>query len=78
MIQFVDFLTELRKYTDALELGDIGSSFEEIEEKSIELINKADEWYSNRSGNFEVCIDFCANCNRHQTSTWHEGNEYLQ
>ena len=80
LIQYLDFLEGIRKYVDSLELGDIGTSVDELEitEKYANLVNKADDWYSNHTGNFEICIDFCSNCKRHQTSTWHSENEYME
>lgn len=81
LIQYVEFLEGLKRYVDSLELGDLimgGNDEIENDERRNTLINRADDWYGMRSGNFEVCIDFCANCRRHQTSTWHNGNEYME
>ena len=81
VILFVDFFETLKKYIENLETGDLSLvSRDEIDqrEKINNLIARADEWYSTRNGNFEVCIDFCANCKKHQTSTWHDSNEFIQ
>lgn len=80
LINFLEFLEGLKKYADSLELGDIALTVDNLEsiEKNTSLAFKADDWYGSRNGNFEVCIDFCANCKRHQTSTWHDANQYLQ
>ncbi|OMJ77941.1 hypothetical protein SteCoe_22380 [Stentor coeruleus] len=81
IIQYADFLEGLKRHVDSLELGDFSlvskDDIDNIERRNI-LLNRADEWYSARSGNFEICIDFCANCRRHQTSTWHNSNEYIE
>lgn len=81
LISYIEFFEEVKRYVDSMEIGDIvlgSGDEEETTEKYGNLLSKADEWYSNRSGNFEICIDFCSNCKRHQTSTWHNENEYLQ
>lgn len=81
VLQFVDFFEKLKRYIDALELGDFTQgSRDEMDtiEKRNSLLARADEWYSARTGNLELCIDFCSNCKRHQTSTWHDANEYIQ
>ena len=45
LIQYLDFLEGIRKYVDSLELGDIGTSVDELEitEKYANLVNKADD-----------------------------------
>ena len=73
LILFVDFFKNLKEYIDSLSTVQADQR-----EKTIALISKADELYSTRNGNFEVCIDFCANCKSHQTSTWHDSNEFIQ
>ena len=79
LISFVEFFEEIRRYVDSMELGDMGTGNEmETTEKTLNLLVKADDWYGTRSGAFELCIDFCSNCKKHQTSTWHNENEYLQ
>jgi len=77
LIHYFDFLDNLRSYTDSIELGEqLGSADMDPREKFNHVYTICEEFMSNRSGNFEVCIDFCVNCGSHQTTTRHSEREY--
>lgn len=76
LIHYLDLFDVLRAYTDSLELGDV-FQIDPLpnSEKFSHIYALADEFMNNRSGNFEICVDFCVNCKTHQTSTRHNERE---
>lgn len=77
LIHYLDLLEILKRYLENIEMGEdlnisqLGGNQPEIDQ----IYSASEEFLSNKNGSFELSIDFCVNCKRHQTSTRHNERE---
>lgn len=75
LIEYAEFLETLRNYVEFPEMEEFPTP--EPEEKHSHLYEAVDDFIANKTASFEICVDFCTKCSAHQTTTWHDENEYV-